>query len=66
MDSTIRKMTIQTLKMQVDVCPLQRECLSSDFAAAPTFVEREILAHRWDKVLKEKDAFQFMLDLLER
>lgn len=66
MSSTIRNMTIQTLKMQVDVCRLQCECLSSDFEIAPTFAERTRLAHRWDDFVKKGYAAQLMLDLIAR
>jgi hypothetical protein len=59
-------MTIQTLKMQVDVCRLQCECLSGDFETAPTFAERAILARRWDHFLKTGYAAQMMLDLMAR
>jgi hypothetical protein len=66
MDSTTRKMTIQALKMQVDVCRLQCACLSSDFETAPTFERRSALAHRWDEFHKTGYAAQFLLDLLLR
>jgi hypothetical protein len=66
MDSTIRKMTIQALEAQVDVCRLQCARLSSGFETAPTFERRSALSHRWDEFLKIGDAAQFMLDLLSR
>jgi hypothetical protein len=59
-------MTSQTLKMQVDVCRLQCECLSGDFETAPTFSDRARLAHRWDDFLKTGYTAQLMLDLLAR
>jgi hypothetical protein len=66
MNSTIREMMIQTLKVQVDVCRLQCECLGGDFQMAPTFAERARLARRWDHFLKTGYAAQFMLDLMAR
>jgi len=66
MNSTIRKMTIETLRMQVDVCRLQCECLSSDFQTTTTFAERAKLALRLDYFLKTGYAAQLMLDLMAR
>lgn len=66
MDSTIRKITIQALRVQVDVCRLQCDRLSSNFEAAPTFERRSALAHRWDESLKTGYAAQLLLDLLSR
>ena len=66
MDSSLRKMKIQVLQAQVDVCRLQCATLSAAFEVAPTFEERSILAHRWDHYLKTGYAAQLLLDLLKR
>jgi hypothetical protein len=62
----MRKLTVETLKMQVDVCRLRCECISGDFATASSFAQRAILARRWDECLKTGYAAQLILDLMAR
>lgn len=66
MQPTIRRMMIETLKAQVDVCRLRCQCLSADFQTAPTFEQRAIIAHGWDDTLKTGYIAQLMLDLFAR
>jgi hypothetical protein len=66
MQPSIRKLMIQTLKAQVDVCRLRCECLSTNFQTAPTFEQREILAQHWDDSLKTGYIAQLMLGLIAR
>jgi hypothetical protein len=66
MDSIIRKIKLQALKAQVDVCRLQCECLVGDFETAPTYAARAKLADRRDHFLNTGYAAQFMVDLMVR
>jgi hypothetical protein len=64
MNFATRRMMLQALKVQVDVCRLRCECLSSDLVTAPTPAERAEIAHRWDQFLRIGYTAQIMLDLL--
>jgi hypothetical protein len=63
----IRNLTKQTYKAQIAIRERMSESLAMEFGAENlTLVQRAEVAHHWDKVLKEKHAFQFLLDLMER
>jgi hypothetical protein len=62
-----RKLTMQTYKAQVAFRERMSELLAKEFNRENLTLEQKAkVAHQWDKVLKEKHAFQFMLDLLEK
>lgn len=67
MEPIIRKLTMQHHKAQI----VLRECMSQSLAREferenLTLEKKAEVARQWDHVLKEKHAFQRMLDLLER
>ena len=67
MESAIRKLTMQTYTAQVALRERMSELLAKKFEGENLTLEQKAkLARQWDKVLKEKHAFQFMLDLLGR
>ena len=67
MEPVIRKLTMHTYKTQVALRERMIDRLAKEFEGETLTTEQKSdLAHQWDKALKEKHAFQFMLDLLER
>jgi len=67
LESAVRKLTTQTYKAQLALRERMSESLAKQFEGESLTLEQKAkLGHQWDKVLKEKHAFQFMLDLLER
>jgi len=67
MESVIRKMTMQAYRAQVALRERMSESLAKKFEGENLTLEQKAkIAHQWDKVLKEKHAFQVMLDLLEK
>jgi hypothetical protein len=66
LDSDIRKLRIQTLKTQLEVCQLVCVCIARELQAAYVMPEQKaVLAHRWDKALKESRNLQLAIDMLE-
>jgi hypothetical protein len=66
-ESAIRNPRIQTYRAQLAVCETVRAALSKGLENANLADhERIAIGHRRDEALKERHAFEFMLDLLER
>jgi hypothetical protein len=67
LESVIRKLTIPTFMAKVAFRERMSESLAKKFEGESlTLAQKAKVGHQWDKVLKEKHVFQFMLDLLER
>ena len=67
MEPAIRKLTMQTYQAQIALRERMSESLAREFEEENlTLGQKATVAHRWDKILKEKHAFQFMLDLMEK
>jgi hypothetical protein len=63
----IRKFTIQAYKAQVALRERMIDSLVKEFERESITVQRKAkIARQWNKTLKEKHTFQFLLDLLER
>jgi hypothetical protein len=66
LDSDIRNLRIQTLKTQLHVCRLVCESIANELRADYVATEQKaVLAHRWDKALKESRNLQLAIDMLE-
>jgi hypothetical protein len=58
---------MQAYKAQVALRERMSQSLAKKFEEENLTLEQKAkLARKWDKVLKQKYAFQFMLDLMER
>jgi uncharacterized protein involved in tolerance to divalent cations len=67
MELIISKPRIQTLIAQTVLRKFHCESLVAEFEAeCLTISHKPRLAYRWDDMLKESQALQLMLDLLER
>jgi hypothetical protein len=67
MQQDLRKLTIQNYKEQVAANKLLCAALAGELRDGTLpFEQREAIAHRWEKALREGYAFQFMLDRLEQ
>ena len=67
LEPVTRKLTMQTYKAQVALRESMSEILARELEGENLTIERKAeIADQWDTVLKEKYAFQLLLDLLER
>lgn len=66
MDSTTRRLKIQRLKAQLEACRLQNIAFAKEYEASSTTEEKEEIALRWDKAMKEKHFVQRALEILEK
>jgi hypothetical protein len=67
MERTVRKLTIHTYGARIALCERMIRKLAWEFEGQSLALEQKSqIAHRMDRVLKEKHAFRFMLELLER
>lgn len=67
MERIIRKLKIRTMDAQVALCQLTCESLAKQFESQTLSEgERAKIGKRWDKILREKRALEFALDLLEK
>jgi hypothetical protein len=66
LESVIRNLRIQTLKTQLEVCQLVCVSIARELRADYVAPEQKaVLAHRWDKALKESRNLQLAIDMLE-
>jgi hypothetical protein len=65
MDPIIRKLKIQNLKAQLEACHLQNVAFAKEYEASSTAEEKEEIAGRWDKAIKEEHFVKRALEILE-
>lgn len=66
MDPVIRKLKIQTLRAQLEACRLQTIAFAKEYEASLTPEEKDEIAGRWDRAMKEEHFFKLALELLEK
>ena len=67
MEPATRKLTIRTYKAQVSLRERMCKSLAKEFKEENITLEQKAkVVHQWDRVIEEKHAFQFVLDLLAR
>lgn len=66
MGSVTRKLKIQVLNGQVQLCRLRCAHLETSLANARNAERKEAIARRWDETMKLGHTAQLMLTLLER
>jgi hypothetical protein len=66
MEETTRKLWIQSLKAQAEICRLRGIDFAKRYEASLTTEEKADIADRWDRVTKEGKALQRQIDQLEK
>lgn len=67
MEQIIRKLTMNRYKAQIVIHDCMSESLAREFERENlTLEQRAEVARQWDHVLKERQAFQLMLNIRER
>jgi hypothetical protein len=67
LESVVRKLSMQTCKAQVASRERMSELVAKEFEGETLTLEQKAkVARRWDKILKEKDVYQLLLDLMEK
>ena len=66
MDPTVRRLKIQSLKAQLEACRLQNIAFAKEYEASSIPEERDEIAGRWDRAMKEEHFVKLALELLEK
>jgi hypothetical protein len=66
MEETTRKLWIQSLKAQAEICRLRGIDFAKRYEASQTTEEKADIADGWDRVIKEGNVLQRLIDQLEK